>query len=233
MNTDMYQRFFQGVTDSFSNNPFQVIITISIILFIILIFIFIIINYQKKNEIKEFIELKKRYKETVRNKNLTEREKEILFDIADNYINKIKDITEIFKNPVIFSYYTKILTDNKLVTEKEIAVLRMKLNLTQKKIFNILYSTADLAIGSSIKLFFTKNYYFKGIISDNDETGVSINIDADIKLGKKTEAVIEFDNSYGFFLIHTFVIEIKNSMVKVEHSENIERVQKENFRKIY
>ena len=103
-----FQRFFRGVTESFSNNPYQVLISFSSVLIIILLFIFIIIIYQKRNEIKEFIDLKKKFKETVRKKDLTEREKEILFDIADNFINNKKDITEILINPLVFSNYTKI-----------------------------------------------------------------------------------------------------------------------------
>jgi len=223
------QRFLEIMRKGFVRNPVFAAISFSIVVGLIISAIIIYKIVNTKKEKKELLTIKDSFKNKVNQKNLSAREKQILFYICDNLLNNKNHILTLLTNPVVFSIYSQIILNEKIVTAQELAALRMKLGINQRKVFNVLYSTADLTIGTSVKISFLKNYYFAGIISDIDEFGVSINIDKDISLEKNTPVLIEIDNQYGLFLIHSHVIGIHASIIKVEHSEKIEKFQKRKF----
>jgi len=218
--------YLEGIARGFEKNPFEVLLTILFIILFVTFFILITVIYQKRKQKKKKAAAKSLFEKILKKNNISEADMSVI-DLLVPYFPKGPEyINELLTDQALFNKSAKPLLENGTLTPAVVSLLRKRLGLIHEKNIVTFKSTGDLSKGILLVLFF-KGGEYRGRIECIKEDGLEILASAPVVTGNEID--IQFSRSSGVYRFHSSVMEKTGNLIKISHSESVERIQNREF----
>ena len=221
------REFWDNLAEGFNRSPLEIILWLTLLFLLIILPIFIFIIYSIGRRRREIKRARNRFYELQDKKGLSAEEKQQLKTMSQFFIRNKKHLPQLITHGPTFTACARRMIDKSLISDQELASLRIKLGLGKNKPFGQLHSTAELVPGIVVKLSLPQAGQLKGKIQEVVKDGFFISTKAHAAI--KQPIVLEIDIQAGCFLVHSHILECEDGLLKVAHSEHIERIQNRDY----
>lgn len=223
---------FEEISKGFVKSPLEICLFFILILAIVIVSILCYRYRIKKHSEDKLLQAQKLFDAAVIKKGLSESEREIMERLA-GYLKKSEGKNLLFEKKAVFNACVrKLLREEKIpkIPSSITASLRLKLGFNVLKEEQIPHSSAELPVDTPVVVMQKGREQNPGRVVSVDSSSLAIELgDAGRPPKSGIPVSIVFENPSGVYSFTTSVRFAGKGIIKVAHSEAIERFQRRRF----
>ena len=216
--------YLDSIAAGFAKNPLEVVLSLTAIGLFILSMVLVLVWWNRKEKIWRDARTEKAFEALSQKAKLTLSEKELVRTMAQYGPNGKKSVNQVMTNIHLFNTTAGNVIKRGIVSERTIAALRFRLGHHMNEKRGVLRSTVELTPGSFITAKTGKNEILAGEIKENGPARFSIAFPEQTSLSGYL--VLSIPRKTGLYRCKVYVLGGKNGTYDVQHTENIQRIQK-------
>ncbi len=216
--------YLDSIAEGFAKTPLELALSLAAIGFFILILVIALAWWNRKEKKRKDARTEKAFDALSQKAKLTLSEKNLLRTMAQYTQDGKKSVTRMMTSIHLFNTGAANVMKRGIVSERTIAALRFRLGHHLNKKRGVLRSTVEIPPGSYITVETAKNGILTGEIKENGPARFSIAFTEQPRLGGNI--VLSIPRKTGLYRCKVHVLGGKNGVYDIQHTENIQRIQK-------
>jgi hypothetical protein len=221
------QDLLNVIPEGFRQSTFGIILFIFLIVLIVVVPVVIAVIIAGRARQQRIGAARRQFHQILNNRDLTDDEQNLMTRLESFFELDKQRLADLARDYTVFNTSAQKMLAAGLITDKQIARLRVKLKLIQRTTLDTLHSSVELAVGTKVFLSLKGRAGRTGSVIRLQKDGFSVTTDLRGSAGEAV--VVEVHLGTGNFLIWTHIKAVEADSLLLSHSERVERIQKRRF----
>lgn len=229
LNEEKLSLLFKEISEGFIPSPLEITFFIVLICAIIAASILVYRHQKRKSRIEKILQAQRLYEGILKQKALTPTDLDLLDQLA-LYLKIPDEKNTLIENQYTFNSCAKQLLIEQNIPQNQLATLRQKLGFKRHDPEQIPGASTDLSEGTSVLIVQRGGKKCPGMLVKSDPDALYIEATKGyLSPGSGSSIRVYFQKPTGLFYFPTQVNKSVRGIIKVNHSENIKRLQRRKF----
>jgi hypothetical protein len=221
----MLDDFYRG----FAAGPLEIIILALVLLLFVLGLVLLYVRLSRREERERRERAAETFEHLAEEKRLTPSERQTL-EVLARFLNAPEKKYMLMRNQSMYNACAESATEDELVSEREVAALRVKLGFVSRSMEAPPDSTAQLPVGSSVLILQEGRPSVRGQVLEPSTTAFRVGVEAEqMPFPRGSRVEVLYQNNSGMYTFRSAITTFEKQVLHLEHDEQPERVQRRRY----